>query len=44
MKTYWGSGGTAPPILNLSARWMWLSFTTRPLYSWGNSYWNNYAV
>jgi hypothetical protein len=33
MKTYWGSGGIAPSILDLGTRWRWVvSFTTRPLY------------
>jgi len=32
MKTYLGSGGTDPPILNLGTRWRWVfSFTHRPL-------------
>jgi hypothetical protein len=32
MKAYWGSGGTAPHILDLSTRWRWVvSFTPRPL-------------
>jgi hypothetical protein len=31
-KTYRGSGGIAPHILNLDTRWRWVvSFTTRPL-------------
>jgi hypothetical protein len=30
----WGSGGIAPHILNLGARWRWVvSFTHQPLYS-----------
>jgi hypothetical protein len=34
MKTYWGSGGIAPRILDLGTRWRWVvSFTPRPLYS-----------
>jgi hypothetical protein len=33
MKTYWGSGGIAPRILDLGTRWKWVvSFTPRPLY------------
>jgi hypothetical protein len=33
MKTYWGSGGVAPRILNLGARWRWVvSFMTHTLY------------
>jgi len=24
MKTYWGSGGTAPCILGLGTRWRWV--------------------
>jgi hypothetical protein len=36
MKTYWGSGGIAPRILDLGTRWMWVvSFTLRPLYPQG---------
>jgi hypothetical protein len=36
MKTYWGSGGIAPRILDLSTRWRWVvSFTPRPLYPRG---------
>jgi hypothetical protein len=35
MKTYWGSGGIAPCIPNLGARWRWvISFTSRPLHPW----------
>jgi hypothetical protein len=31
MKTYWGSGGIAPLILDLGTRWRWVvSFTPRP--------------
>jgi hypothetical protein len=38
MKTYWGSGGTAPCILDLCTRWSWVvSFTHRPLYPQGKS-------
>jgi hypothetical protein len=33
LKTYWGSGGIAPRILDLGIRWKWVvSFTPRPLY------------
>jgi len=33
MKTYLGSGGTAPRIINLGTRWRCVvSFTPRPLY------------
>jgi hypothetical protein len=40
MKTYWGSGGTAPRILDLGTRWRWVvSFTTRPLYPQGKTPW-----
>jgi hypothetical protein len=32
---YWGNGGIAPRILNLSARWRWVvSFILQPLYPW----------
>jgi len=35
MNTYWRSGGIAPHIPNLGARWKWVaSFTPRPLYPW----------
>jgi hypothetical protein len=38
MKVYWGSGCTAPRILDLSTRWRWVvSFTPRPLYPHGKS-------
>jgi hypothetical protein len=38
MKTYWGSEGIAPSILNLNTRWRWVvSFTPRPLYLRGKS-------
>jgi len=38
MKTYWGSGGTAQRILNLSTRCRWVvSFMPRPRYSRGKS-------
>jgi hypothetical protein len=40
MKTYWGSGGTAPRILGLGTRWRWVvSFTLRPLYPQGKCPW-----
>jgi hypothetical protein len=40
MKTYWGSGGIAPRILDLGTRWRWVvSFTPRPLYHQGKSPW-----
>jgi hypothetical protein len=40
MKTYWGSGGIAPRILDLGIRWRWVvSFTHRPLYPQGKSRW-----
>jgi len=40
VKTYWGSGGIAPPFLDLGIRWRWVvSFTPRPLYSQGKSPW-----
>jgi hypothetical protein len=33
-----GSGGLAPPIIDLGTRWRWVvSFTTRPLYPQGKS-------
>jgi len=36
MKTYWGSGGIAPLILNLGTRWRWeVSLTPWPPYPWG---------
>jgi hypothetical protein len=32
LKTYWGSGGIAPCILDVGTRWKWVvSFTPRPL-------------
>jgi hypothetical protein len=38
MKTYWGSGGIAPRILDLGTRWRWVvSFTSReraPVTHW----------
>jgi hypothetical protein len=38
MKTYWGSGGMAPRIFKLGARWRWVaSFKHRPLCSQGKS-------
>jgi hypothetical protein len=38
MRTYWGSGGIAPRILDLGIRWRWVvSFTPRPLYPQGKS-------
>jgi hypothetical protein len=40
MKAYWGSGGTAPCILELGTRWRWMvSFTRRPPYPQGKSPW-----
>jgi hypothetical protein len=40
MKMYWGSGGIAPIILDLGARWtLVVSFTHRPLYPQGKSIW-----
>jgi hypothetical protein len=40
MKTYWGSGGIAPRILDLGTRWRWMvSFTPRPLYPQGKNPW-----
>jgi hypothetical protein len=39
MKAYWGSGGIAPRILELSTIWRWVvSFTPRPLYPQGKSW------
>jgi hypothetical protein len=36
MKTYWGSGGIPPRILDVGTRWRWVvSFMPRPLYSQG---------
>jgi hypothetical protein len=36
MKTYWGSGGIAPRILDFGTRWRWVvSFTPLPLYPQG---------
>jgi hypothetical protein len=38
MKTYWENGCTAPRILDLGTRWMWVvSFTPRPLCPQGKS-------
>jgi hypothetical protein len=40
MKTYWGSEGIAPRILELGTRWRWVvSFTPRPLYLQSKSPW-----
>jgi hypothetical protein len=40
MKTYWGSGGIAPRILDLGTRWRGVvSFTLQPLYLQGKSPW-----
>jgi len=40
MKTYWGSWGIAPHILDLGIRWRWVvSFTPRSFYSQGKSPW-----
>jgi hypothetical protein len=40
LKVYCGSGGIAPRILDLGARWRWVvSFTLRPLYPQGKSPW-----
>jgi hypothetical protein len=39
MKVYCGSGGLAPPILDLDTRWrLVVSFTPLPLYSEGKSH------
>jgi len=36
----WGSGGIVPRIVNLGSRWRWVvSFTPRPLYPRGRSFW-----
>jgi hypothetical protein len=41
MKSYWGSGGIAPRILDLGTRWRRVvSFTPWPLYPQGNSHWD----
>jgi hypothetical protein len=38
IKTYWGSGGICPWILDLDPRWRWVvRFTILPLYPWGRS-------
>jgi hypothetical protein len=38
MKTYWGSGGLAPRILDLGTRWRRdVSFSHRPLYPQGKN-------
>jgi hypothetical protein len=38
MKTYWGSGGIAPRIVDFGTRWRWVvSFTHRPLYPQGKN-------
>jgi hypothetical protein len=38
MRTYWGSGGIAPCILDLGTRWRWeVSFTPWPLYPHGKN-------
>jgi len=38
MKAYWGSGGTAPIIIDLGTRWRWVvSSTPRLLYPQGKS-------
>jgi hypothetical protein len=40
MKTYWGSGGIVPYILDLGTRRRWVvSFTPRPLYPQGKCPW-----
>jgi hypothetical protein len=40
MKTYWRSGGIAPRILNLGARWRWVvSFTLRPRERTPGTHW-----
>jgi hypothetical protein len=40
-KTYCGSAGIAPRILDLGTRWRWVvSFTPRPLYPQGKSPYN----
>jgi hypothetical protein len=40
IKTYWGSGGIVPRILELGTRWRWVvSFTPRPLYPQVKSPW-----
>jgi len=37
MKLYWGSGSTAPRILDIGTRWRVVSFTPWPLYPHWNS-------
>jgi hypothetical protein len=40
MKAYWGNGGIAPHILDLSTRWRWVvNFMPWPLYSQGKNPW-----
>jgi hypothetical protein len=40
MKTYWGSGGIAPLILDLGTRWRWeVNCMPRPLHPQGKSPW-----
>jgi hypothetical protein len=40
MKAYWGSGGIARRILDLSIRWRWVvSFTAQPLYPQRKNTW-----
>jgi hypothetical protein len=40
MKTYWGSGGIVPRILNFGTKWTGgVSFTPRPLYPQVESPW-----
>jgi hypothetical protein len=40
IRTYWGSGGIAPRILDLGTRWRWVvSFTPQSLYPQGKSTW-----
>jgi len=44
MKTYLGSGGIVPPIIDLSTRWKWMvSFKLRPLHPHGESPWWPYV-
>jgi hypothetical protein len=41
MKTYWGSGGIAPRIIDPCTRWRWVvSFTPLPPYPKGKSLWH----
>jgi len=36
MKSYWGSGGMAPHVLDLGSTWRWVvSITPQPLYPQG---------